>query len=45
VADDAEAVIRLIARLEETDPDVKGRPFGFRRLDAGLERLRAAYEA
>jgi hypothetical protein len=37
------AVIRLIARLEEADPDVKGRPFGFRRLDTGLARLRLAY--
>src|SRR3954451_22224911 len=43
VADAPEAVLALIARLEETDPDVKDRPFGFRRLDTGLARLRLAY--
>jgi hypothetical protein len=43
VADDPEAVIRLIARLEETDLGVKGRPFGFRDLTKGLGRLRTAY--
>src|SRR3954447_14857348 len=45
VADDADAVLALIARLEETDPVVKGRPYGFRNVGKGLERLRAAYEA
>src|SRR4051795_10039990 len=45
VADDPEAVIRLIARLEEADPAVRNRPYGFRKLEPGLERLRTAYEA
>jgi len=43
VADDPEAVLGLVERLER-DPVVKARPYAFRRLDAGLARLRAAYE-
>src|SRR5689334_11638771 len=43
VADDADAVLALIARLEETDLTVKSRPYGFRNVGKGLERLRAAY--
>jgi hypothetical protein len=42
VADDPEAVLALVERMER-DPIVRGRPFGFRKLDAGLARLRAAY--
>jgi hypothetical protein len=42
VADDPEAVIRLIAEYER-DPVVKHRPFGFRRIEHGLAHLRVAY--
>jgi hypothetical protein len=44
VADDPEAVLALVERLER-DPVVKGRPYGFRNVGKGLERLRAAYGA
>src|SRR4051812_45416946 len=43
VADDPEAVLKVIAEYEH-HPWVNSRPFGFRKLDAGLARLRAAYE-
>jgi hypothetical protein len=43
VADDPEAVLARITRLEGTDPVVRNRPYAFRKLDAGLARLRAAY--
>jgi hypothetical protein len=43
VADDADAVLALIARLEETDLTVKSRPYAFRRLEPCIARLRTAY--
>ena len=43
VADDPEAVLALVERLER-DPVVRARPYAFRRLDAGLARLRACYD-
>src|SRR3954447_18560347 len=42
VADDPEAVLALIAEYEHHSW-VKSRPFGFRKLEHGLARLRAAY--
>ena len=42
VADSPSAVLHRIA-IVETNPRVKGRRFGFRKLDAGLARLAAAY--
>src|SRR4051794_25614116 len=42
VPDDPEAVLALVERLER-DPVVRGRPYGFRTLAAGLARLRACY--
>src|SRR4051812_17826567 len=42
VADDPDDVLALIANYE-TNPIVKGRPFGFRKLEHGLARLRVAY--
>jgi len=44
VADDPEAVLELVERLER-DPVVRGRPFTFRNPAKGLERLRSAYGA
>src|SRR3954452_12139341 len=41
VADDPEAVIRLTASYE-TDPRVRNSPFGFRKLEHALARLRVA---